>query len=577
MRFMVPILCAMAIFMVPPILSPSPALAGASIAGCPAFPADNVWNTPVDRLPVDPNSAAYITTIGPDKGIHPDFGSGTWDGGPIGIPYNVVPGTQPKVKITFDYGDESDPGPYPIPPNPAIEGGSGSTGDRHILVLDKDNCILYETYSAYPQPDGSWQAGSGAIFDLRSNVLRPQGWTSADAAGLPILPGLVRYEEIAAGEIRHAIRFTAPQTRKAFIWPARHYASSLTASNYPPMGQRFRLKADFDTSGFSPEVQVILRALKIYGMILADNGSSWFISGVPDARWNDDLLVSELRMVKGSDFEAVNESSLMVSPDSGQAKQDSSDTQPPTVPSGLGAAAVSPSQIDLSWTASTDNVGVAGYVIYRNGAQIATTVNTSYQNSGLSPSTTYIYRVTAYDAAGNLSGPSNEASATTPAGPDTQAPTVPTGLNVKVLSSSQIQLSWSASKDNVGVTGYRIYRNGAQAGTSSGPFYQDSNLAPFTSYTYRVSAYDAAGNVSAKSASVTGKTYKFSINDRVRTTAKVTIRSTPSPSGASLGNQRAGARGTVVGGPVDAGGYRWWQVNFDSGPDGWVKEGSLKR
>ena len=292
-----------------------------TIEGCPILPTDNVWNTPIDNMPVDSNSSAYITTIGSSTGLHPDFGSGTWDGEPIGIPYNIVPGTQPKVSITFDYSDESDPGPYPIPPDPLIEGGSQSTGDRHVLVLDKDNCVLYETWSTYPQPDGSWHAGSGAIFNLLSNALRPSGWTSADAAGLPILPGLVRYNEVASGEIAHAVRFTAPQTRQDFIWPARHFASSLTASNYPPMGQRFRLKAGFDISGFSAEVQVILQALKKYGMILADNGSSWFISGVPDSGWNNDILVPELSQVTGSNFEAVDESSLMIDADSGQARQ----------------------------------------------------------------------------------------------------------------------------------------------------------------------------------------------------------------------------------------------------------------
>jgi hypothetical protein len=292
----------------------------AGMAGCPLFTGDNIWNTPVDTLPVDSRSSSYVTTIGASKSLHPDFGSGTWKGGPIGIPYTIVPGTQPKVPVTFGYADESDPGPYPIPPDAEIEGGSESDGDCHVLVLDQDNCMLYETWSTYPQPGGSWEAGSGAIFDLRSNALRPATWTSADAAGLPILPGLLRYDEVASGEIRHAIRFTAPQTRREFIWPARHYASSLTGPQYPPMGQRFRLKADFDISSFSPEVQVILRALKRYGMILADNGSSWFISGAPDPGWNDDVLVNELRRVTGADFEAVDESSLMISQDSGQAR-----------------------------------------------------------------------------------------------------------------------------------------------------------------------------------------------------------------------------------------------------------------
>jgi len=294
---------------------------GPTLAGCPVFPADNAWNTPVDQLPVDANSSVYIATIGASKTLHPDFGAAQWDGGPIGIPYDVVRGTQPRVSIIFDYADESDPGPYPIPPNAQIEGGPNSTGDRHVLVLDRDNCVLYEMFSSYPQPDGSWQAGSGAVFDLESHALRTRGWTSADAAGLPILPGLVRYDEIAAGEIAHALRFTVPQSQKKYVWPARHYASSLTGSQYPPMGKRFRLKASFDVSTFSLEVQVILRALKKYGMILADNGSAWYISGAPDPRWNDDVLVTEFRRVKGSDFEAVDESSLIIDPDTGQARQ----------------------------------------------------------------------------------------------------------------------------------------------------------------------------------------------------------------------------------------------------------------
>jgi hypothetical protein len=289
---------------------------------CEVFPADNIWNTPVDNLPVDANSAAYINSIGPNSPLHPDFGSGDWppgSGSPIGIPYIMVPGTQPKVPVSFDYSDESDPGPYPMPANAPIEGGDQSDGDRHVVVIDSDNCILYELYYAFPQADGSWHAGSGAIFDLKSDALRPSGWTSADAAGLPIYPGLVRYDEVASGEILHALRFTAPQTRKAFIWPARHYASSLMGTQYPPMGQRFRLKASFDISTFSPQTQVILRALKRYGMILADNGSSWYISGTPDPRWDNDVL-HELSQVAGSNFEAVNVSSLMVSPDSGATK-----------------------------------------------------------------------------------------------------------------------------------------------------------------------------------------------------------------------------------------------------------------
>jgi hypothetical protein len=293
--------------------------AGPSLVGCPAFPADNVWNARVDRLPVDARSADYIATIAPDAGLHPDFGSGTWDGGPIGIPFAVVPGTQPLVAVSFEYADESDRGPYPIPSDAPIEGGPTSTGDRHVLIVDRDRCTLYELYAAYPQPDGSWRAGSGAVYDLRSNALRPAGWTSADAAGLPILPGLVRYEEVAAGAIRHAVRFTASRTQRAYVWPARHFASSSTDPTRPPMGQRFRLKSGFDVSTFAPRVQVILNALKIYGLILADNGSNWFISGAPDERWDNDEL-HMLGQVHGHDFEAVNVSSLMVDPNSGQAR-----------------------------------------------------------------------------------------------------------------------------------------------------------------------------------------------------------------------------------------------------------------
>jgi hypothetical protein len=232
-----------------------------------------------------------------------------------------VPGTQPKYAVDFWWPNESDPGPYPIPPNVPIEGDPSGDGDRHILIVDRDNCILYELYAAH-QIGGQWNAGSGAIFDLNSNALRPDTWTSADAAGLPILPGLARYDEVASGEINHALRFTAPQTRGEYIWPARHEASDLTGAQYPPLGQRFRLKASFviDNS-FSPHAQVILRALKKYGMILADNGSRWYISGAPDDRWDNDVL-HELDVVTGADFEAVDESSLMVQPDSGQALSD---------------------------------------------------------------------------------------------------------------------------------------------------------------------------------------------------------------------------------------------------------------
>jgi hypothetical protein len=297
-------------------------LAGSSgpfIAGCPLLPADNIWNTPADNLPLDPNSNVYINTIGAGRHVHADFGTGTWEGFPIGIPFNIVNGNQPKSTVIFYYTSESDPGPYPIPDQPLIEGDPNGNGDRHILIVDRDDCILYELYAAYQQ-GSQWYAGSGAIFPLNSHILRPAGWTSADAAGLPMLPGLVRYEEVASGEIRHALRFTVPQTRRAYIWPARHYASSLTGSQYPPMGQRFRLKADYDISLFSLQARVIAQALKKYGLILADNGSAWFISGAPDERWDNDVL-HELDVIVGSDFEAVDESSLMVDPDSGRSRR----------------------------------------------------------------------------------------------------------------------------------------------------------------------------------------------------------------------------------------------------------------
>jgi len=300
------------------LLFAAPGLQAAMISGVQVFPQDHVWNVRADTLPADSRSATYVSTIGTTKYLHPDFGSGLYDGAPIGIPYNIVDNSVTKKSVTFEYDDESDPGPYPIPANPLIEGGGGSEGDRHILMVHTDEKKVYELYAAEKQPDGSWTAGSGAIFDLNGYRLRTNGWTSADAAGLAILPGLVRYEEIEAGEITHAVRFTAPQTQKAYIWPARHYASDKTGLQYPPMGQRFRLKASFDTSGYPPQARVILEALKKYGMILSDNGGAWYISGVPDNRWNNDDLHT-LQQVKGSDFEAVDESSLMIDPDSGRA------------------------------------------------------------------------------------------------------------------------------------------------------------------------------------------------------------------------------------------------------------------
>ncbi len=297
-----------------------------TIAGCPVFQLDNIWNTPVDKLPVDPRSAQYVASIGSDQPLRTDFGSGLHEGAPIGIPYVVVPFRQPKVPIHFrNFGDEahiadeSDSGPYPIPRNAPIEGGPNSKDDRHVIVVQEGSCTLFEIYKAVPNADGSWNAVSAAKFDLEGHELRIDGRTSADAAGLPIFPGLVRFEEVAAGEIRHALRFTAPRTQRAYVWPARHFASRATEPALPPLGQRFRLRADVDISRFSPRNQVILRALKTYGMMLADNGSPWFLSGAPHGNWNDDEL-RELRRIKGTDFEAVDVSNLQAGPDSGQVR-----------------------------------------------------------------------------------------------------------------------------------------------------------------------------------------------------------------------------------------------------------------
>jgi hypothetical protein len=277
--------------------------AGSSLQGRRLFPPDNPWNQDVSRSPVDPMSDRIVARIGADRPLHPDFGT-VYDDAPNGIPYVVVSGGQPRVPVRFEYPDESDPGPYPIPPDAPIEGGPDGKGDRHILVLDRDAWKLYELFSAHPDGKG-WRAGSGAIFDLNSNTERPAGWTSADAAGLPILPGLARYDEaVEAGRIAHALRFTVTRSRRAYVAPARHFASPHTDEDLPPMGMRVRLRRDFDTSRFPKVAQVILEALKRYGMIVADNGGDWFVSGAPDPRWDDEAL-GTLKRVKGRDFEVV--------------------------------------------------------------------------------------------------------------------------------------------------------------------------------------------------------------------------------------------------------------------------------
>ena len=280
------------------------------VAGCKVFPRNNPWNQRVDKLPVAARSDAIVGSIGTDQGMHADFGSGRYEGRPIGIPYTSVKRGQKRVKVTFGYADESDKGPYPIPRDAPVEGGRGADGDRHVIVVDRSRCKLYELFAAYPVNGGrSWRAGSGAIWSLRSNRLRPKGWTSADAAGLPILPGLARYDEVRRGAIRHALRFTVERTRRAYVYPARHFASSDDDPDLPPMGLRLRLKASFDVSGFPRQSRIVLKALKRYGMSVADNGSDWYLSGAPSRGWDNDDLHS-LGGVRGSAFEVVDASSL---------------------------------------------------------------------------------------------------------------------------------------------------------------------------------------------------------------------------------------------------------------------------
>ena len=271
---------------------------------CPIFPKSNPWNQRVDRLPVASNSDAIIRSIGLDETLHADFGSGLWDGGPIGIPITVVKRGQHRVRVAFEYAGESDRGPYPIPRNVKIEGGRASDGDRHALILDRSECRLYELFALYRTSGGGWHAGSGAIWNLRSNRLRPAGWTSADAAGLPILPGLARYDEVARGRIDDALRFTVRRSRRAYVYPARHFASDLTNADLPPMGLRLRLKVGYPTAGFPRQARIVLDALKRYGMLVADNGADWYITGAPDARWSNDQLHA-LHRVPGSAFEVV--------------------------------------------------------------------------------------------------------------------------------------------------------------------------------------------------------------------------------------------------------------------------------
>jgi hypothetical protein len=359
---------------------------GASLSGFVPFPSDNAWNQDISAATVDPNSNAIITDIGSAVAVHADFGSGQYNGSDIGIPYVVVDGTQALVPITFNaYGDESDPGPMPIPSNASIEGDPNpGSGDRHVLVLDKGNCFLYELYGAYPGTGGKWSAGSAAVWDMTLDEQRPLQWTSADAAGLPIFPGLARYDEVAAGSINHALRFTLQHSRAAFIPPASHWAANTSDTLAAPMGMRMRLKSSFDISGYSPANQVILTALKKYGMIMADNGSSMYISGAPDSRWDNNDL-HQLGNLHASDFEVLQMNPVFTASNlpAGAAPAISSFTATPTTTTSSGTVA-------LNWSVSG-----ASYIIVspQVGAVRGTTVT-------VTPGQTTTYTLYASDAYG---------------------------------------------------------------------------------------------------------------------------------------------------------------------------------
>ncbi len=350
---------------------------GASLNGFLPFPADNAWNQDISSAAVDPNSDAIISFIGPSIGLHPDFGSGLYAGSSMGIPYSVVGSSQSSVTVNFTaYGDESDPGPMPIPANAQIEGyPNPGNGDRHVLVIDNSNCFLYELYSASANNDGSWNAGSAAIWDLASDEQRPWTWTSADAAGLPIFPGLVRYDEVASGKIQHAIRFTLPQSRAAMVPPASHWAATSSNPIAPPMGMKLRLKADYDISQFSTNVQVILTALKKYGLIMADNGSAMYLSGAPDDRWDNDDL-HNLSEVPASAFEVVKMNPIYTASNvpQGAVPSIASFTASPM-------SASSGTQVTLSWQvsgASYDIVSPQVGAVRGTSATVKPTQTTTY-------------------------------------------------------------------------------------------------------------------------------------------------------------------------------------------------------
>lgn len=386
---LVPLLAAAELFSVMPASAVAP-----PTTTCQVFPSDNIWNTDISTLPVHARSAQWLSSMAAaTTNLHPDFGAP-----PYGFPFNVVDNTHPTTSISFQYASESDPGPYPVGSDTSIENGS----DRHALIINRDTCTLYELYALWGA-GSSWSAGSGAIFPLGSDALRPSGWTSADAAGLPIFPGLVRWDEVQAGAINHAIRFTAQQTDQSFLWPARHQAGAAANPSLPPMGARFRLKGTYDISHFSAQAQVILRALQHYGLILADNGSNWFFSGTMDANWPDSLL-SELKTVPASQFEAVDESSLMIDPNSAA-------TGPPAAP-GAPMAIGGEASATVYWTASAAGV-VTSYTVVASPGGASVTVPgsaTSAVVAGLSDGVPYTFTVTATNPIGTSpsSPPSNQ-------------------------------------------------------------------------------------------------------------------------------------------------------------------------
>ena len=469
------------------------------IVGKSVFPQNNIWNTPVDKLPAHPKSDLFVRAIGERASLKPNFGEDWETGAVAGIPYMVVSSSQLKAHVTFANDFESDPGPYPVPNDFPVEGGPDAHGKRRVIVVDKDSWTLYEMSNAWHQGANNWYAETGAVFDLNTNTLRPFGWASADSAGLPVFPGLVRYEEVEAGEIKHALRFAARSISSHSIWPARHFNAGEKDDNLPSMGQYFRLKANLSIARFSPKARVILTALKKYGMILSDNGDNWLLSGTHDERW-DENLIRELQQLKGYNFEAVDISSLMVNRDSGAVKGESASGIP--APQDLAARAVSPTKIMLRWSIPRDITGIVKFNIYRDGEYADTTIDRKYSDTAVKESTEYIYSVTACDAENNESASSEIISVETPEPPDTTPPAHPKKLTAEVISHSRINLIWMASNDNKGTTGYTIRRNGSVIDSTEKTHYADTGLEGSTEYTYTVIAYDAAGNESKQSNSI---------------------------------------------------------------------------